>query len=281
MREFPLDGRSCRTPAEHRAAIAAADDRRRSRLSWPTGERLRNDPVRLALLVEWRDLMDPPRPAVAIDPADESMRRPTLRHDVPDEDDLLAAAGRGSYVTTRRYRRGVWSDPLRVEARYGVKGTTACLGHLEFRGGELVRWGTYRRGAPMKPYEHSAPAVPRGIRHGSIWRKAVPGTADGMAYVTNGVAMAEIPDHEADPARGADAKAAREAVGPRHAEVIDLAVSSATAREIGEAFGYSGKYAERRGARLVDDALDVFGEYLRQSQIHADNDNENILAAAA
>lgn len=51
---------------------------------------------------------------------------------------------------------------------------------------------------------------------------------------------------EAEQSRKAEEGGLRQALGA-HAEILDLAIGDATAREIGESRGYSGKHAERRG----------------------------------
>jgi hypothetical protein len=47
----------------------------------------------------------------------------------------------------------------------------------------------------------------------------------------------------------------RDAIGPHHADVLEMAITDASAREIGEGFGYRNQYAERKGVALVDAAI--------------------------
>lgn len=66
-----LDGRTIRSPTEHRAVVSTCGARRGDVLAWPTAERLRHDPYRLGLLVRWRDLMAPPSVGGEPDSADD------------------------------------------------------------------------------------------------------------------------------------------------------------------------------------------------------------------
>lgn len=66
----------------------------------------------------------------------------------------------------------------------------------------------------------------------------------------------------------------RNAVGEETAKVLDLAISAANFREIGEAHGKQGKHAERHGKQLALDACEKLDEIL------AANDNGYRKAAA-
>ena len=48
-----------------------------------------------------------------------------------------------------------------------------------------------------------------------------------------------------------------DSLGPRHAAVLDLAMTDARAEEVGNVLGFTGKYAERRGVVAIDAALDA------------------------
>lgn len=279
-----LDGSTCRTPSEHRAIVARSGARRGDVLAWPTAERLRHDRHRLGLLVRWRDLLEPPRPVSAIQPGDDSVAPRLYRTDQPTDDQMLAAAGRGPYVVTRRDRRGSWRKPVRHPAAWEVDGTTVRIGELVFVAGELVRYGFDQHGRPLTPHENLTRADRSASPIGTRWRKALRGSADGAKLGTGVVAIVDFGEAaEAETHRGTEAHIARKHVGPWHAEVLDLSIGSSTAEEIGERFGHHGKYAERKGIRLVNEALDAFGAYVAEIQLAADNDNEprEYLAAVA
>lgn len=57
-------------------------------------------------------------------------------------------------------------------------------------------------------------------------------------------------------ARVLDAKTIRASLGAKTCAILDLAAGDSTIREIGEALGFSGKYAERKGADAVRAAID-------------------------
>ncbi len=46
----------------------------------------------------------------------------------------------------------------------------------------------------------------------------------------------------------------------KHAEVLDMAVTDASAKEIGVAMGHAPAYAEKRGPSLIDAAIDALIE---------------------
>lgn len=277
---LPLDGRTPgRTPEQHRAIVAKSGARRGDVLSWPTAERLRHDKYRLALLVRWRDLMEPPSVGGEPDPADDGRALVINRTDRPTVGELLAGAHRATF-TRRRIARGVWEDPVRHPGGWWLRDGFAHLGDLLFRASELIQWGTDKHGQPLSPFEKLTLSS-RGGR-----RRNVPGTRQRKAMDSGGDwdGLHRSPVVSLDDQRGADAsdamaraqeaRIARRDVGPYHAEVLDLAISSSTAEEIGERFGYHGKYAERKGIRLVNEALDAFGAYVAEIQLAADNDND-------
>lgn len=276
-----LDGATVRTPAEHRAAVAAAGVSRRDVLGWPTADRLRHDRYRLDLLLRWRDLMEPPSSRGEPDPADRGRSLVIHRTDRPDEEELLEAAGRGPYVVMRREQRWKWRPPVRHSAGLAVGGTSVRLGELVFHAGELVRWGIDKRGRALTPYEKltlSSRGARRKMPAGTSWRKAIDagGDWDGL-HQSSTVSLDDERGGDAfdDIARQHEARMTRAAIGSRHAEILDLAISSGTAKEIGEQFGFAGKYAETKGIRLTNDSLDAFGMYL----LTCEAANDNICAA--
>lgn len=279
MTAIPFDGATCRTPAEHRDAIAIAGARRNDVLSWPTAERLRYDHWRLGLLARWRSLMEPPRVIGEPDPSDDGRALVIHRSDRPDEDELIKAWLRPTYVALR-HKRGAWEYPVRLPGR-------VYLGELVFhnaerekggpRRGEMVEWGVDKHGKPLTPYENLSESARGGRRKeppGTRQRKAIDagGDWDGL-HRSNTVCLDEERGDDAfdEVARHVEARLARKAVGPFHAEVLDLAISSTTAQEIGETFKYVGEYAEKKGVRLVNDAIDVFGEYSHECEAANDN----------
>jgi hypothetical protein len=257
----------------------------RARLGWPTGERLqRSDPRRFALLVQWRDLMQPAGIGGEPDPADDGRAMVINRTDRPDDGEIIAAWLRPTYVTLR-HRRGRWEHPARRADGGMTLAGRVHLGGLVFNGedqrddgprrGEMVQWG-HGRHEPLTPYEKLT------LSHRGGRRKTPPGTRQRKAVDTGGdwdglhqspaVSLDDQRGEDAftDVARQTEARIARKAVGARHADILDFAISSATAQKIGEAFDYSGEYAEKKGVRLVNEALDVFGSIAAPL---ADNDN--------
>lgn len=271
-----LDGRTIRTPTEHRAVVSTCGARRGNVLAWPTAERLRHDLYRLGLLVRWRDLMEPPSVGGEPDPADDGSDLVNHRADRPTLDEMSEAAGRGPYVVTRRDRRGSWRKPVRHPGGWSVDGTTVRLGELVFVAGELMRWGFDRHGRPLTPFEKLTMAS-RGARRkeppGTRWRKAVDTSGDWDSLHFAPCDNLEIGGGNVFDAIGrrAEANTARRHLGPLHAEALDLAIGSATAQAIGEAFGHAGEYAKKKGVRLVNEAIDVFGEYSRTCEVANDN----------
>lgn len=270
-----LLGMTCRTPTEHRAIVAKAGASTRAVLAWPTAERLRHDHHWLALLLRWRTLMEPPPTGGEPDIVDDGRALVMHRVDRPTVLELIAAAMRPTYVSIRR-AIGVWEHPIRRGEACCIGGRLR-LGALEFHDenhvsggplrGELVHWGADKHGRPLRPFEKLTMAS-RGGR-----RRVPPGTRQRRPIDAGGDwglhrgASRNLDDERGedafdDIARQMEARAARDAVGPHHALVLDLGISNATARHIGETFDYGGKYAERKGVALVDAALAAFGAYV-------------------
>lgn len=273
-----LLGVTCRTPAEHRKAIAAAGVSKRPVLAWPTGERLRrSDARRFGLLCHWLALHQPGDDGAVLDPGDDTMAEPIYRAERPSLWELLGLAC-GRPAATMHIAPAAWSLP-RPNMTSAGKSVHAghnrrVLGELVFIGGELKQWGTRRSGLPKTPYEKLSRIGGRRTGPSARWRKALHGSADGEEHGSGAVALLDREhDGEGTADRTYAAALARAAVGPWHAEVLDLAISCATAKEVGEEYGFSGKYAERKGIRLINEALDTLGRYAAEEQPRADNDN--------
>jgi hypothetical protein len=144
------------------------------------------------------------------------------------------------------------------------KGDTTIIGPLEFRNGELIRWGSTLRGKPLRPVER--------LRAGKGSRNASP-DADLGHLVRTSAPMARVVEFQAgvthstgksgpplecfaerEQSRKSLERGLRGALGA-HSEILDLAIGDATAREIGESRGYIGKTAERRGVFLINEAF--------------------------
>jgi hypothetical protein len=150
-------------------------------------------------------------------------------------------------------------DPVAIS-----KGDMTFIGPLVFRRGKLVRYGRTARGVPLKPIERLGepkgsrePPPPRDFRF--LVRTAAPFAwkVDFLAGDTHSTGRSGAPLEcfaEAEQARKAEDQSLRMALGA-HAEILDLAITDATAREIGERRGYGGKHAERRGIFLVNEAF--------------------------
>ena len=265
-----LDSRP-RTPEQHRAIVAAIPDRPvRQVLSWPTGERLARTYLDAArTLVLWRDLMEPARVSAEPDPSDDGRALVIHRSDRPTEDEIIAAWLRPTYVT-RRISRGVWEHPLRRHDGGLALAGRVYLGALVYHAaehekggpmrGELVHWGFGRRGQPQTPHENLTLSGRGGRRKqspGTRQRRVIDPGGDWDLHQSNSVSLDDQRGDDVfdEVMRQMEARAARKAAGPYHADVLDCAISSMTAREIGEHFGYVGKYAERKGVRLVDEAI--------------------------
>jgi hypothetical protein len=145
-----------------------------------------------------------------------------------------------------------------------VKGDTVYIGPLVFRNGALVQWGTFGRGKPLRPIERLG--EPKGSRQAPPARDLrwlvqtdapIAKNAVFLAGKTATTGRSGAPVEcfaEAEQSRKAEEGNLRATLGT-HAEILDLAVGDATAREIGERRGYSGKHAERRGIFLVNEAF--------------------------
>lgn len=271
---FTADGFT--TLAERRAYVQRAQRKPEPVLNLPQLERLgRIAPDVVPLWQYWRDLQAAPSPDVYAEPeiiVDEGDEPPNtgfsdteLDLEIrPRVEELLRAiegAGRVSVVCT--VRNGKRFGVERVE-RPLVLGNTTQMGDLTFRNGALVRWGHTARGVPLRPIERLGapkgsrkPPPPRDFRF--LVRAAAPFAykVDFLAGDTHSTGRSGAPIEcfaEAEQARKAEGGNLRAMLGA-HAEILDLAIGDATAREIGEARGYRGKHAERRGIFLINEAL--------------------------
>jgi hypothetical protein len=135
---------------------------------------------------------------------------------------------------------------------------------MEFRKGQLIRWGATLRGKPLRPVER--------LRAGKGSRSA-PLAADPRHLVRTDAPLANNAEFLAGAVRPtgksgalleffAEREQSRKSIESElrqaldaHAEILDLAIGDATAREIGESRGYTGKTAERRGVFLINEAF--------------------------
>jgi len=245
-------------------------------LALPTLARLgRVAPDVVRLWKYWRDLQCAPaadvyaEPEIIVDEGEEPANTgfSTAEQDLevrPIIDEmLLAMEGAGRVSVICAVRNGKRSD-IRQDRRPLILGNTTKIGDLEFRKGQLVRWGATKRGRPLKPVER--------LRAEKGSRKKPP-ARDLRWLVQTDAPFARVVDFlagenastgrsgapiecfaEAEQARKAEDQSLRQALG-QHAEILDMAIGDSTAREIGESRGYRGKHAERRGIFLINAAF--------------------------
>ncbi len=262
--------------AARRAYIQRPQRKPEPVLNLPQLERLgRVAPDVVHLWKYWRDLqcaLTPDvyaEPEIIVDegeePADAGFS--TAEQDLeirPTVDELLLAiegAGRVSVICT--VQNGRRSNVRRIE-RPLILGNTTEIGDLEFRKGQLVRWGTFGRGEPLKPVERLR--APKGSRQKPPARDLrwlvqtdapIAKNAGFMAGDTHSTGRSGAP-LECFAEQQLDCRAEQDrlrATLGQHAEILDLAIGDATAREIGESRGYHDKHAERRGIFLINEAL--------------------------
>lgn len=276
-------------------------------LALPTLERLgRVAPENVSLWRYWRDLQAAPSshiynaPEIVHDFATTGSLRPEIGiEDDPEtvntgfseggEQDLecrptiaeveraMEGAGRVSVVCM--VLNGVRSDVRQVR-RPCERGSNARIGDLVFRNGMMVQWGKTARGVTLAPVERlraskgsRKPKPARDLRWLVRTNAPIARNAGFMAGITASTGRSGAPLEcfaEAEQVRKAEDASLRASLGV-HAEILDLAITDATAREIGELRGYHGKTAERRGIFLVNEAFAA----LRASV------GENILAKVA
>lgn len=205
-------------------------------LACPTLERLaRTDPARARALVRWRDLTtaQPPVPSNDNDPAVAGFALDAHIEVRPSIEELQRA----------------W-EGQEIER---VSGQTR-LGCLVFYGGALIEYGQTARGVPLRPREDVR--SPKGSR---LRVDDTGGRLAGLCRSSGLARQGDTGEHAAenDFIRRDLERRFRSTLGA-HADVLDEACTDATARQIGEARGYSGKTAERWGIKLVDRAIAAF-----------------------
>jgi hypothetical protein len=183
--------------------------------------------------------------------------RPT----VAEIERAMEGAGRVSVVCM--VIRGVRSDVRQVRLAF-ERGRNERIGELVFRYGVMVQWGKTVRGVALAPREKlraskgsRKPKPARDLRWLVQTDAPIVKNAGFMAGITASTGRSGAPLEcfaEAEQARKAEEGNLRAALGA-HAEILDLAIGDATAREIGERRGYHGKHAERRGIFLVNEAF--------------------------
>lgn len=288
----PITADSFASLAERRAFVQREQARPDPVLALPTLKRLgRVAPVLVPLWKFWRDLQATPAPniysapEIVADLATAGALRPEVdllgedaepantgfaeggeqdlevRPTIVEIERALEGAGRVAVVCT--VRGGARYDVRRIE-RPCERGPNARIGDLVFRNGQLVRWGTTARGVALRPVERlraskgsrqKPPA--RDLRwlvqtDAPIVKNA--GFLAGKVHSTgrSGAPLECFAEQEVE-RRAAD-NGLRAALGP-HADILDMSIGDATAREIGEARGYHGKHAERRGIFLINEAF--------------------------
>lgn len=269
----PISSDSFTSLADRRAYVQRQQRTPEPVLNLPQLERLgRVAPDVVPLWRFWRDLQAAPaadiynEPEIIVDEGEEPANTgfSTAEQDLecrPSVDEMLRAiegAGRVSVVCT--VQNGKRSD-VRQEVR---PWTTSRIGDLEFRNGRLVRYGRTARGVPLKPIERlraergsRKPPPARDLRWLVQTDAPVAKNAGFLAGASHSTGRSGAPVEcfaEAEQSRKAEEGGLRQALGA-HAEILDLAIGDATAREIGESRGYSGKHAERRGIFLTSEAF--------------------------
>ncbi|MGJ7042112.1 hypothetical protein J2Y63_005393 [Shinella sp. BE166] len=263
--------------AERRAWLATLPEKYKPVLAWPTAERLSRleSPDAARTLYRYAEMMSPPRMVVANDNEPQVAAceaDPDMRHEFrPGENEMLSAASDGlrCAVVSERTASG-WKVIERREAMFGLSENGFQLGNLLFRGGKLVSYGETHKGKRKLPAERTR--QPKGYkapppRSDASIRFLLPSNdntpiAEGAGWLGgitrprgNGT-RPDIGEHDAvvEMDRSARRSAVRLALG-LDADVLDVAITDATAQQIGEAFGYEGKTAERQGIKRINVAL--------------------------
>ncbi|WP_337267112.1 hypothetical protein [Oryzifoliimicrobium ureilyticus] len=229
--------------------------------------------------------MSPLHVVVANDNADDLAAPegdPDMRHEVrPTEGELMKAASGGLRCSVLSSKvKGQWTVMARRQPVFGVTYVDGVydgyrIGDLLFRNGKLLSIGVTAKGMRKMPAErtrqprgHKAPP-PRSQDSIRFLLPANDNTpiakgAGWLGGITRSKGNATRPDlgeHEAalEIDRARKQRAIRLSLG-LDAAVLDAAITDATAKQIGEAFGYSGKTAERRGIEKINAALKRFQE---------------------
>lgn len=276
----PITVESFTSLAARRAYVQRAQRKPDPVLALPTLERLgRVAPDVVPLWQYWRDLQSAPAPDIYNEP-----------EIIVDEGDEPANTGFGDTELDLEIRprveelRRAWESAparrvsvhcmVRGGQRYDVQpvvnpvlrrdGNTTRIGDLTFRNGKLVQYGCTARGKKLKPIERLGepkgsrkPPPARDFRFLVRTNAPFARKVDFLAGDTHSTGRSGAPIEcfaEAEQARKAEEGSLRATLGA-HAEILDLAIGDATAREIGESRGYRGKPAERRGIFLVNEAF--------------------------
>ncbi|MGX9430292.1 hypothetical protein [Bradyrhizobium sp. LeoA1S1] len=287
----PITASSFASLAERRAFVQRKQRKPDPVLNLPQLERLgRVSPDVMPLWKFWRDLQSAPaadvyaEPEIVVDEGDEPPNTgfSTAEQDLecrPTVEDLQRAwesapARRVSVHCVVRGGQRFDVQPV-IDPVVYRNGDTAWIGQLVFRRGRLVRWGRTSRGVPLEPVERlraekgsrkKPPA--RDLRWLVRTEAAFARKVDFLAGETASTGRSGAPLEcfaEAEQSRKEEQGQLRQALGA-HADILDMAIGDATAREIGESRGYRGKHAERRGVFLISEAFAALralvGEYI-------------------
>jgi len=258
--------------AERRIHVASIAGPAAPVLAWPTLERLARTAPRLArALVGYARAMEPTRLIAANDNDDvkDAELSVEFTHEIrPTPDELLAAADDDLVIALPQ--PGPWAMRVMDTRPALFCGDDLTIGRLVFRAGRLVEWGRTKRDVPLRPVERQR--LPRG-------GKVTPAAEDAVRFLLpanentpiakgawfvggrtrpkGNTSRADIGDHaaEVELSRAADAGRMRDVLGD-DAAIIDMAITDATAREIGETLGFTGKTAERWAMRRISAALE-------------------------
>lgn len=276
----PISADSFTSLAARRAFVQLPARKAEPVLNLPTLERLgRVSPDVVRLWKFWRDLQAAPSPDVynppeivvdeGDEPANTGFGETELDLEIrPRVEELKRAwesapARRVSVHCVVRCGQRFDVQPV-IDPVTIVRGDVTYIGPMVFRSGVMVQWGTYGRGKKLRPIERLG--APKGNRKRPPKRDLrwlvktdapIAKNAGFMAGTTASTGRSGAPIEcfaEAEQARKAEEGNLRTMLGA-HAEILDLAIGDATAREIGESRGYHGKHAERRGIFLVNEAF--------------------------
>ena len=258
--------------AARRAWLASLPTTYKPVLAWPTAERLARQNKRLAaVLVRYRDITQPTKHVAA---NDNDPHADGIREFRPSLGELAAAIDTDLVVDfpSRAEANAGWSMRLVDGHMVCFQGEHTHLGGMTFLRGALQSFGRYtgrdgkvRTKQPRELWRHPKGSKPKprstdAIRF-LVANDNVPVAKRALflagAVGNKGTTSTENAQHlvEAEMARGERARAARDALGA-DAWLVDMALTDATAAEIGMAMGFEGKRAERRAIRAIDAALE-------------------------
>jgi hypothetical protein len=259
--------------AARRAWVAARPHEAKPVLAWPTLERLARHKKPLAsMLLRYRDMVAPPKFVAANDNVEDA--DVDLRSEIrPSENELLAAAAADLVIRFQSAADANTGWSILTVAGYPIcfRGERTTIGKLVFDRGVLKSWGATKKGRTLRPVERarqpkgSAPAPRSRLSVRFMLRSDAPiakgaGFLGGISRARGNTSRPDIGDADAEVEfqRNARRDALGRALGFDAHRVLDMAVTNASAREIGEALGYIGKRAERQGIRAIDAALEKF-----------------------